>query len=86
MSILLPLFITPFCVAVRGKAMLKILALVSPYSEKPKVRYVSEFNLGYFTKMNNNVVTPFLPILGWLSGVKPHLKCSHWSFHIRRTL
>ena len=27
----------------------KILALVSPYSEKPKVRYVSEFNLGYFT-------------------------------------
>ncbi len=49
MSILLPLFITPFCVAVRGKAMLKILALVSPYSEKPKVRYVSEFNLGYFT-------------------------------------
>ena len=25
--------------------------------------------------MNNNVVTPFLPILGLLSGVKPHLKC-----------
>ena len=49
MSILLPLFITPFWVAVRGKAKLKILALVSPYSEKPKVRYVSDFNLGSFT-------------------------------------
>ena len=50
MSILLPLFITPFWVAVRGKAKLKILALVSPYSGKPnKVRYVSDFNLGYFT-------------------------------------
>ena len=49
MSILLPLFITPFSLAVRGKAKLKILALVSPYSEKPKVRYVSDFNLGSFT-------------------------------------
>ena len=49
MSILLPLFITPFWVVVRGKAKLKILALVSPYSEKPKVRYVSDFNLGSFT-------------------------------------
>ena len=49
MSILLPLFITHFWVAVRGKAKLKILALVSPYSEKPKVRYVSDFNLGSFT-------------------------------------
>ncbi len=35
--------------------------------------------------MNNNFVTPFLPIFGLLSGVKPHLKCLHWSFHIRRT-
>ena len=59
MSILLLHFITPFWVAVRGKAKLKILELVSPYSEKPKVRQV----------------TPFLPILGLLSGVKPHLKC-----------
>ena len=49
MSILLPLFITPFWVAVRGKAKLKILALVSQYSEKPKVRYVSDFNLGSLT-------------------------------------
>ena len=49
MSILLPLFITPFWVAVRGKAKLKILALVSQYSEKPKVRYVSDFNLGTLT-------------------------------------
>ena len=49
MSIFLPLFITPFWVAIRGKAKLKILALVSPYSEKPKVRYVSDFNLGSFT-------------------------------------
>ena len=49
MSILLPLLITPFWVAVRGKAKLKILALVSPYSEKPKVRYLSDFNLGSFT-------------------------------------
>ena len=49
MHILLPTFITPFGVAVRGKAMLNILALVSPYSEKPKVRYVSDFNLGSFT-------------------------------------
>ena len=49
MSILLPLFITPFWVAVRGKAKLKILALVSQYSEKPNVPYVSDFNLGSFT-------------------------------------
>ena len=49
MSILLTLFITPFWVAVRGKAKLKILALVRPYSEKPKVLYVSDFNLGSFT-------------------------------------
>ena len=49
MSLLLPLFIPPFWVAVRGNAKLKILALVSPYSEKPKVRYVRDFNLGYFT-------------------------------------
>ena len=45
MSILLPLFITPFWVA----AKFKILGFVSPYSEKPKVRYVSDFNLGSFT-------------------------------------
>ena len=49
MSILLPIFITHFCVAVRGKAKLKVLALVSQYSEKPKVRYVSDFNLGSLT-------------------------------------
>ena len=44
MSILLPLFISPFGVAVRGKGKLTILALISPYSEKPKVRHVSDFN------------------------------------------
>ena len=49
MSILLPLFITPFVVAVRGKGKLTILALISPYSKMPKVRHVSDFNLGYFT-------------------------------------
>ena len=49
MSILLPLFITPFGVAVRGKGKLTILALISPYSENPKVRHVSDFNLGSFT-------------------------------------
>ena len=49
MSILLPLFITPFGVAVRGKGQLTILALISPYSEKPKVRHASDFNLGSFT-------------------------------------
>ena len=49
MSILLPLFITPFAVAVRGNGKLTILALISPYSEKPKVRHVSDFNLGSFT-------------------------------------
>ena len=49
MSVLLPRFITIFWVAVRGKAKLKILELVSPYSEKPKVRHVSDFNLGSFT-------------------------------------
>ena len=48
-SILLPLFITPFGVAVRGKGKLTILALISLYSEKPKVRHVSDFNLGSFT-------------------------------------
>ena len=49
MSILLPLFITPFGVAVWGKGKLTILALISPYSETPKVRHVSGFNLGSFT-------------------------------------
>ena len=36
-------------VAVRGKGKLTILALISPYSEKPKVRHVSDFNLCSFT-------------------------------------
>ena len=49
MSILLPFFITPFWVTIRGKAKLKILALVSQFSEKPKVRYVNDFNLGPLT-------------------------------------
>ena len=49
MSILLPVFITPFGVAVRGKGKLTILALISPYSEKPNVRHVSDFNLCSFT-------------------------------------
>ena len=43
-------FVTPFVVAVRGKATLfKMLALVSPYSGKPKVRYIGDFNFGSFT-------------------------------------
>ena len=49
MSILLPIFITPFGVAVWGKGKLTILALISAYSEKPKVRHISDFNLGSFT-------------------------------------
>ena len=49
MSILLPFFITPFGVAIRGKGKITILAMNSPYSEKPKVRHVSNFNLGSFT-------------------------------------
>ena len=49
LSILLPLLITTFWVAVRGKAKLKIFALVNPFSEKPDVRYVSDLNLGSFT-------------------------------------
>ena len=49
MSMLSPLFITPFVVAVRGNGKLTILAFISPYSEKPKVRHVSDFSLGSFT-------------------------------------
>ena len=49
MSMLLPLFITPFGVAVGGNGKLTVLALISPYSEKPKVRRVSDFYLGSFT-------------------------------------
>ena len=64
MSIVLPLFVTTFGVAVRGKATLKMLTLVSPYSRKPKVRYVSDFNFGSFTSINANFVTPFLPFWG----------------------
>ena len=37
MSMLLPIFITPFGVAVRGNGKLTLLTLISPYSEKPKV-------------------------------------------------
>ena len=48
MSVLLPLLITPFWVAVSGKAKLMVLALVSPHSEKPNVRNVSDFNLCFF--------------------------------------
>ena len=48
MSILLPPFVTTFDVAVRGKATLKVLALVSPYSGKPKVSNVSDFNFFFF--------------------------------------
>ena len=50
MSMLLPLFITPFGVAVRGKGKLTLLTLISPYSEKPKVRHVGDFNLGILHK------------------------------------
>ena len=53
MPILLPIFIIPFVVAVRGKAKHKILALVSPYSEKAKL-HVSDFNIGYFTYTSVN--------------------------------
>ncbi len=49
MSIVLPPFVTHFGVVVRGKATLKMLTLFSPYSRKPKVRYVSDFNFGSFT-------------------------------------
>ena len=47
-------FCYPFLLPLFGlrsgvKPHLKLLALVSPYSEKPKVRYVSDFNLGSFT-------------------------------------
>ena len=49
MSIFLPFFITPFWVAIRGKAKLKILALASQYSEKPTARYVSDFNRSSLT-------------------------------------
>ena len=45
MSILLTLFITAFEVEVRGKTKLNILALVSPNSGKPKVRYVNDLDL-----------------------------------------
>ena len=57
--LLLPLFITPFGVAVRGKGKLNILALISPYSEKPNVRHVSEFHFSSFTSINTNFVTHF---------------------------
>ena len=49
MSIVLPPFVTPFGDAVTGKARLNMLALVSLYSGKPNVRYVSDFYFGYFT-------------------------------------
>ena len=48
-SMLLVPFVNPFVVAVRGKATLNMLALVSPYSGKPKVRYDGDFNYGSFT-------------------------------------
>ena len=69
MSILLPLFITAFEVEVRGKTKLNILALVSPNSGKPKVRYVNDLDL---TQITIKCVTPSLPMSGLLSGVKPH--------------
>ena len=43
------LFITSFGIVVRGKGKLNILALISMYSEKTKVRHVSDFILGSFT-------------------------------------
>ena len=38
-----------------------MLALVSPYSGKPNVPCVSDFNFGSFTYINANFVTPFIP-------------------------
>ncbi len=70
MSILLPHFITPFWVAVRGKANLKILELVSPYSEKPKVRHVSDFNL-YSCLPNTIDLLSHLPVLDSAATVGP---------------
>ena len=60
MSIVLPYFVTPFGVAVRGKTTLKMVTSVSPYSGKPKVRYVSDFNFGSSTYIKANLVTTFL--------------------------
>ena len=44
MSISLPIFITHFGL----RSGVKPLALASPFSEKPDVRYVRDFNLGFF--------------------------------------
>ena len=60
MSILLPTFVTPFGVAVRGKATLNMLVLVSPYSGTPDVRYVSGFNFDSFTFTFYLLPLPFL--------------------------
>ena len=42
-------FCYPFSLPLLVCGQLTILALVSPYSEKPKVRYVSDFNIGSST-------------------------------------
>ena len=65
---------------------LQLLALVIPYSGNTKVRCDHGFSLDTFYINKCNFCYPFLPLLGVLSGVKPHLKCLHWSFRIRRTL
>ena len=44
-----PFLLPAFGVAVRSNGKLTLLTSISPYSEKPKVRHVSAFNLGSFT-------------------------------------
>ena len=59
-----------------GKATLEMLALVIPYSEND-IRYgMTLFFLAFaLSDKLMSIVLPIfvLPLLGWLSGVKPHL-------------
>ena len=61
MSILLPPFVTPFGVAVRGKSTFKMLALVSPYSESLRYAMTVILNLVLLHKYMSILLPPFYP-------------------------
>ena len=59
MSFMFPIFVLPLLALLSGvKPHLQLLALVSPYSGNPKVRYDIVFNLGPFYINKPNFVTP----------------------------
>ena len=86
MSILLPLLLPLFGLRSRVKPSLRYLHW--SVRTRRSLRYAMSvmLTLVLLHKWITIVLPPFYPFWVAVRGKKPHLKCLHWSFHIRRTL